>query len=125
MAISYVDRLSTNISTTPSTSGNFTPSTAVANYITFSAGMDGSIFDILILDSTVPGWEIRTNCTYTYSTNTLSRGTLVQSSTGSAVNLTSNSVVSNILTAERIVAIQASIPPAAIDYMNYTFSGGV
>lgn len=118
----YIDRLSTTISNTPSTSGNFTLSTAVANYITLGSGQDQLYFDVLVFDSSIPGWEIRTQCQYTNSTTTLTRGTLVTSSTGSAINFTSAAIVSGVLTAERLQAIQNSIP---VDYVNYSFAGGV
>ena len=118
----YIDRLSTTISNTPSTSGNFTLSTAVANYITLGSGQDQLYFDVLVFDSSIPGWEIRTQCQYTNSTTTLTRGTLVTSSTGSAINFTSAAIVSGVLTAERLQAIQNSIP---VDAIAVSFAGAV
>lgn len=121
----FVDRLQTTISNTPGTSGAFTISTAVANYITFGAGQDGQTFDVLIIDTSVPGWEIRTGATYTNSSTSLARGTLVTSSTGSAISFTSAAVVSVVLTAERLQAIINSIPGPVTDYVGYSYLGGV
>ncbi|MBK6790850.1 MAG: hypothetical protein IPG77_25350 [Betaproteobacteria bacterium] len=53
--------------------------------------------DILITEGTA--WEIARNCTYTHSGTTVSRGTLENSSTGSAVVFTSAAAVSVIATA--------------------------
>jgi len=53
--------------------------------------------DILITEGDT--WEIARNCTYTHSGTTVSRGTLENSSTGSAVAFTADAVVSVIATA--------------------------
>lgn len=53
--------------------------------------------DVLITDGTA--WEVARNCTYTHSGTTLTRGTLEDSSTGSALNLTGSAVVSVVATA--------------------------
>jgi len=53
--------------------------------------------DVLITDGTA--WEVARNCTYTHSGTTLTRGTLEDSSTGSALSLTGSAVVSVVTTA--------------------------
>jgi hypothetical protein len=98
------NRLVTTISNTPGTSGSLTVSAASSGYQTFAAGDDGLTFDISIVDGSA--WEVRTGCTYTHSTTTLSRGTLEASSTGSAVNLTSGAIVTVTLTAGKGNAIE-------------------
>ena len=53
--------------------------------------------DVLITDGTA--WEVARNCTYTHGGTTLTRGTLEDSSTGSALSLTGSAVVSAVATA--------------------------
>lgn len=77
------------IGNSPGTSGNFTVSTAVDGlHVTLGAADDGLSFDARIFESGV-GSEVRTGCTYTHGTTTLSRGTLESSTSGSALNFTS------------------------------------
>ena len=68
--------------------------------------------DVLITDGTA--WEVARNCTYTHSGTTLTRGTLEDSSTGSALNLTGSAVVSVVATAafgnRAEMALQAITP---------------
>ena len=99
MSASYRDRYKTSISNTPGASGNFTISTPVTNYVGFVAGDNGLLFDILIEDGS--NWEIRKDCQYTHSGTTLNRGTFINSNTGSAINLTSSAILSNVFLAER------------------------
>ena len=54
--------------------------------------------DVLITDGTA--WEVARNCTYTHSGTTLTRGTLEDSSTGSALNLSGSATVSVVATAD-------------------------
>lgn len=53
--------------------------------------------DVLITDGTA--WEVARNCTYTHSGTTLTRGTLEDSSTGGALNLSGSATVSVVATA--------------------------
>lgn len=94
----HKNRLVTTISNTPSTTGALTISTAQSGYRTFVAGDDGKSFDVVIVDGTA--WEVRTACTYTHSGTSLARGTLEDSSTGSAIDLTSSAVVTVTATAD-------------------------
>ena len=78
-----------SISNTPGTTGNLTVSTAVdALHVTLGSGDDAGVFTCRIFEAAV-GSEIRTGCTYTHGTTTLTRGTLESSTTGSALNFTS------------------------------------
>lgn len=78
-----------SISNTPGTAGNLTVSTAVdALHVTLGSGDDGGVFSCRIFEAGV-GSEIRTGCTYTHGTTTLTRGTLESSTGGSALNFTS------------------------------------
>ena len=98
------------VSNTPSTSGNLTVSTAVAGpYRTLTAADDGLICSVSIVDGNA--WEVRTGCVYTHSTTTLTRGTLEESSTGSAIDLTSSAKVMIVgQTAQRYDATPYTLP---------------
>lgn len=100
-----VDLLVTTISNTPSTTGNFTISTAATrassapSNVTFGASHDGLTFKVRAHEPSTGAWELRKGCTYTHSGTTLSRGTLEESSTGSAIDFTSAAIVAVVLTA--------------------------
>ncbi len=83
--------------------GSVTVSTAVSGFRTFAQGFnsaDATVAGVRIQDaSDATIWEIDENCSYTYSTNLLTRGTRKDSSTGSAVNFTGSVIVSVIATA--------------------------
>jgi hypothetical protein len=85
------NRLVTAISNTPGTGGALTIAAASPGYRTFAAGDNGLLFDVVIVDGTA--WEVRTDCTYTHSGTSLSRGTREDSSTGADVSLTSAAIV--------------------------------
>ena len=126
MSNTLVNMVQATISNTPSTSGNFTISSAVPNYLTLGASNDGQTYGaVLIQDTSIPGFEVRNGCVYTNSTTTLTRGTLESSSSGSAINFTSAATISIVLSAGQLQAIINSIPTASIDYVNYSFAGGV
>jgi len=92
------NRLKTTISAVASAGlGDFTISTTSSGYRTFVSGDNALTFDCLITEGTT--WEVRTGCTYTHSGTTLSRGTLEDSSTGSAITFTAAAIVSQIPTA--------------------------
>lgn len=61
------------------------------NLQALGAGDDGDTFDILIVDGSA--WEIAVDCTYTHGTTSLTRGTLEESSTGSALDLSGSAKV--------------------------------
>ena len=100
MSANNRNRLKTTISAVASSGlGAFTISTASSGYRSFVAGDDGLTFDgVLITEGTT--WEVRDGCVYTHSGTSLSRGTLMDSSTGSAIAFTSAAVVSQGGTAD-------------------------
>lgn len=93
------NRVYFTISNTPGTSGNFACSAAVSGYRSLGAADNGKSFDVFATDGTA--WEVRTDCVYTHSTATLTRGTLEESSTGAAINLTGSAKVGVTLTEGR------------------------
>lgn len=93
----HKNRVRCTISNTPGGAGALTLSTADTGYRTLGAGDDGLSFDVVITDGTA--WEVRTGCIYTHSGTSLARGTLEDSSTGSAITLTSAAVVTVTATA--------------------------
>lgn len=97
MANTHINRLRCVVTNTPGTSGNFVVGAAPAGRRGFSAAEDGKTFEVIISEGNA--WEVRTGCVYTHSTTTVTRGTLADSSTGSAINFTSAAVVSQGLTA--------------------------
>lgn len=116
MTTTHRNRLLTTISNTPGSSGALTISSAQAGYRTFTAGDDGLSFDVSIVDGTA--WEIRTGCVYTNAGTSLSRGTLVDSSTGSAIALTSSAVVTDSPTAAFATALEYQLDRAFTSITN-------
>ena len=112
--MSFKDRISVSISNTPGT-GSVILNTAQSGYLSFSAGDNGLTFDILFSDGT--NWELAKNCIYTHSGTSLSRGTFVNSSTGSAISLSSATIVSNVLLAQRM--------STSADIFSNTYYGGL
>lgn len=77
------------ISNSPGTSGNITVGAAADAFsLTLGAAQDGRVYDAQIYETGV-GAEIRTGCTYTHGTTTLTRGTLETSTGAGALNFTS------------------------------------
>lgn len=108
--MSHVNRLFATISNAPGTSGALTIAAAVSGpYRTFGAAQDGQAFDVSITDSTA--WEVRTGCVYTHSGTSLSRGTLEDSSTGSAIALTSSAQVMVVSTAASLNVLLRGLTP--------------
>lgn len=93
MTVTHKNFLKTTISAVASSGlGALTISTASSGYRTFGAGDDGLTFDgITITEGTA--WEVRDGCVYTHSGTSLARGTLQDSSTGSAIAFTAAAVV--------------------------------
>ncbi len=101
-----LNRIKTKIGNSPGTSGSITIGTAEDGFQTFTASEDGITTDILITEGNE--WELRKDCTYTHSTTTLTRGTLVDQS--SAFAFTSAAVVSVVLLSERVPQSTISTP---------------
>ena len=93
------DLIKQTISNTPGTAGSLTLSTASTGYLALGASDDGKTFTVLVSasDSDTASKELRSGCTYTHSTTTLTRGTLVA---GTAIDLTSSAVVSVVMQAD-------------------------
>ena len=105
MSTTHINRLRCSISNTPGTSGNVVVGAATsAARRTFTAAEDGKSFEPTFEQGNA--WEVRTGCVYTHATATLTRGTLVDSSTGSAINLTSAAVVSLGPTAKQMTDLE-------------------
>jgi hypothetical protein len=78
--------------------GTITLNAASSGYQSLGTAYGGNAtVDILITEGTA--WEVARNCAYTHSGTTVTRGTLEDSSTGSAVAFTSAAVVSVVATA--------------------------
>lgn len=87
----FVNRALFGVGSAPGT-GNIAVGAAVAGpYRTLGAAQDGMTFDVAITDGNA--WEVRTGCVYTHGTTTLTRGTLEDSSTGSAISLSASAQV--------------------------------
>lgn len=96
------------IGNTPGTAGNLTVGAAVdALHVTLGAADDGASYSARIYEAGV-GSEVRTGCTYTHSTTTLTRGTLESSTSGSALDFTSAAKV-QILGATAATSAQSSL----------------
>ena len=101
-----------NVASAPGT-GDVAVGSAVAGHLGLGAAHDGLSFDgVTYLDGSA--FEIRNGCTYTHGTTTLSRGTLEESSTGSAISLSSSTTVMLSVSAGTMtmldVAMQSVIP---------------
>ena len=81
--------------------GDVAAGSALAGYLGLGAAQDGMTFDgVTFLDGSA--WEVRNGCTYGHGTTTLSRGTLEESSTGSAISLSSATTVMLSVSADAI-----------------------
>ena len=101
MANTARDLIKCRISNDPGTTGSFILDTAFTNSLLPSSGDNGLAFKLNITENGV-GTEIRRNCTYTHSTTTFSRGTMVRSTAAAdaALNFTSAAIVSVVPSAE-------------------------
>ena len=113
MADTHVNRLRCTVSAVASSGlGAFTIGTASSGYRTFGASQDGQTFTVVVTEGAA--WEVNTGCTYTHSGTTLARGTLADSSTGSAITFTTAAVITEVASAafgnKTEAALQAVIP---------------
>lgn len=93
--------------------GDVAAGSALAGYLGLGAAQDGMTFDgVTFLDGSA--WEVRNGCVYTHGTTTLSRGTLEESSTGSAISLSASATVMLSVSAGTLamldIAMQSVIP---------------
>lgn len=98
MPDTFINRLQCAITNAPGTAGALTVGAAASGCRTFGAAQNGLTFTVTITDGTA--WEVRSGCTYTHAGTSLSRGVLVDSSTGSAISLTSAATVILALSAD-------------------------
>lgn len=96
----YRDRYKGTIINTPGIGGALVLDGALSGYQRFDATDNGLLFDIVINDIG-NAWEIRKECQYTHATSTLSAGTFSDSSSGSAIALTSSAIWAVTLLSER------------------------
>lgn len=91
----HKDRIYQAVTGSPGT-GAATLGTAFDGFRTMSAayGANATVPGILFVEGNT--WEVAKNCAYDHSAGTISRGTFVASSTGSAVNFGSSTVVSSV-----------------------------
>lgn len=109
MSTTHINRLRCSITNTPGLAGNVVVGAATsAARRTFTATEDGKSFEPTFEDGNA--WEVRTGCVYTHATSTLTRGTLVDSSTGSAIALTSAAVVTLGATAKQMTDLEQFRP---------------
>ena len=101
MANTARDLIKCRISNDPGTTGDFELDTAFTNSLLPEATDDGLQMKLNITENGV-GTEIRRNCTYTHSTTTFGRGTMVRSTAAAdaALNFTSAAIVSVVPSAE-------------------------
>lgn len=78
-----------SVSGTPGTSGAIVVGSAIDSTWAVPASTDDGFSATLTIYESGLGFEVRTGCVYTHSGTTWSRGTLEQSSSGSAVSFTS------------------------------------
>jgi hypothetical protein len=95
----YRNRIGCNVSGTPGT-GTITLGAALSGHQAFTTFGANKVVDILIEEGT--NWEICRDCTFTNGTNTVTRGTLEESSSGSRVSFTSAAKVYLTQTAQRV-----------------------
>ena len=107
-----VNRLSCAVAAAPGATGAFSPSTAQTLARGFGAAQDGQSFTILALDTSIPAWEVRNGCVFSNAANSLSRGTLEDSSTGGVVALTAATIISVTPSAGNHAAMQTAVTSA-------------
>lgn len=95
----FVNRAYFAVASAPG-AGNIAVGAAVTGpYRALGAAQDGMTFDVAITDGNA--WEVRSGCVYTHGTTTLTRGTLEDSSTGSAISLSASAKVMVTATSAR------------------------
>lgn len=73
------------VANTPGVAGDLVLGAALTGYAALAAGDDGKSHVISVRAGAA--WEVRRDCVYDHATTTLTRGTLVSSSTGAAIDL--------------------------------------
>jgi len=106
--MAYVDNVLETISAVAGSGlGDVTLSGAVdATYRALGAADDGLSFEVTFVEPGT-GTETRAGCVYTHSGRTLSRGTLLSSTTGSAITLTTAATVAVVVSAGTLGRFEA------------------
>lgn len=91
----FLKSIKVSLSSSPGVSGDFKIFGGVADYGDFSGTGDGSLFTVRV-DDINNNYEIRSGCNYTHSTRTLTRGTLIESNTGEAMNISSLATITDM-----------------------------
>lgn len=106
------NRIVCTLTVAPGLAGTFVIDAAQPGFARFGAAHNGKTFSLAAVDAAAvggPKWEVRTGCTYTHATGTLTRGTLEESSTGAAVTLGADTVVTVVLTAVQAAVIMGAL----------------
>ncbi|MBK7459862.1 MAG: hypothetical protein IPJ42_16065 [Betaproteobacteria bacterium] len=117
MANTARDLIKCRISNTPGTSSGFTLDSAVSNFLMPSSTDNTLTFKLNITENGI-GTEIRRDCTYTHSTTSFSRGTMVRSTgtADAALDFTSAALVSVVPSAEDFLTTEQVAAVAPVNY---------
>lgn len=100
-----------NVASAPG-SGDIACGSALAGYLNLGAAHNGMTFNgVTFLDGSA--WEVRNGCVYTHATATLTRGTLEESSAGSAISLSSSTTVMLSLSASTLTLLDIAMQSVA------------
>lgn len=91
MPRAYPEMVRQSLAAAPGVAGDLTLGAAVSGYAALKAAHDGATVNVSLRDG--QAWEVRRDCVYDHDTLTLTRGTLVDSSTGAAVDLGAGTVM--------------------------------
>lgn len=86
-AFKYKNRVKVALASAPGLTGDFMLGAPEPGFRSFDPIDDQDLFDITVVDGV--DWEVRSLCLYSSPTNSLTRGSFRDSSTGSALNLLS------------------------------------
>lgn len=91
MPRAYPEMVRQSLAAAPGVAGDLTLGAAVSGYAALKAAHDGATVNVSLRDG--QAWEVRRDCIYDHDTLTLTRGTLVDSSTGAAVDLGAGTIM--------------------------------
>lgn len=115
MSTVFRDRYRMSVTSPPGISGDFNIGVQYPGFHAFTTNDNGLTFDVIVNDGTTD-WEIRKDCSY--NSGVLSRGTFVDSSTGSPISLSVNISVAVTLLAQRTLPVTITAP-ASGDAVQY------
>jgi hypothetical protein len=120
----YRDLIQQAVTNTPGTTGSFTLGSAASGMRALQLSDHGKQFDLMITQAGL-GTEVRRGCIYSHSGTTITRGTLLTSTTGSALNFTSSAVVRVTMPAKTLQSITNSLSASASVQKNMLTQGGI